>query len=67
MITTSNCCTRRCTHYLGIDSDGVEINERHYCEAYPKGIPSEIAFGQDKHLKVRADQKNEIVYEKFKE
>ena len=42
---------------------------RHYygqlkCLAYPDRIPEDIVFGKDKHLQVRDDQDNEIVYEK---
>jgi len=65
MILEPNCSKRRCRHYIGIaQPDGTEKSERPVCEAYPEMIPNDIAYGHDKHLKVRPDQKNDIVYEK---
>jgi hypothetical protein len=31
--------------------DGTEATEFVYCKAFPDGIPSEIAYGDNKHLK----------------
>ena len=65
MIETPNCWTRECKHYLGVrQPDNTEMSEMVYCLAYPEGIPDDIAYGSDKHLEVRTDQHNNIVYEK---
>jgi hypothetical protein len=64
MIKTPNCYIRKCKHYLGIKSDGSEETERVHCKAFPDEIPSEISFGNNKHLKKMKDQKNNIVFEK---
>jgi len=64
MIKEPNCYKRKCRFYLGITQpDGSELTERPYCAAYPDGIPDDIAYGKDKHLKVRNDQDNDIVFE----
>jgi len=66
MIETPKCYLRKCKHFLGIKQDkNKEITERPYCEAYPDGIPDDIAYGNDKHLEIRKDQKNDIVFEKL--
>lgn len=33
-------------------------------DAYPDGIPSDIAYGPDQHLEVRSDQNNKIIFKK---
>lgn len=47
-----------------IQPDGTEMTETVNCRAYPNVIPIEIAYGNDKHLTLRADQKNNYVFEK---
>jgi len=65
MIFEPKCFTRKCKHYLGvIQSDGTEMTEVNSCEAFPDGIPKDIAYGNNKHLKVLPNQKNDIIYEK---
>ena len=65
MLAEPNCHKRRCKHYLGvIQPDGTEMTETNYCEAFPDGIPAEIAYGNNKHLRPHPDQDNEIVFEK---
>ena len=65
MIIAPKCYERGCKHYIGIKQpDGTELSERPVCKAYPNGIPEDISYGDNKHLKVRDDQKNDIVYEK---
>ena len=49
MIEEPKCYTRKCKHFLGVKSDGLEINERVYCVAFPNRIPDEIAYGRNKH------------------
>lgn len=65
MIAESNCSKRKCKHFLGvIQANGTEMTETVNCMAYPQGIPTELAYGCDKHLVVRPDQKNNFVFEK---
>ena len=59
------CYKRKCKHYLGVlQPDGTERSEVPYCEAFPEGIPDEIAYGDNNHTTPLADQENEIVFEK---
>ena len=54
MLKTSNCETRGCKFYIGILNDSEpfsESKEVNYCEAFPKGIPDEIAYGDNDHTK----------------
>ncbi len=65
MIARPKCWERKCKHFIGAyQPDGTERTERVICKAYPKGIPYEVAYGNYKHLRVREDQDNEIVFEK---
>ena len=67
MIREPKCFNRKCKHNLRvIQPDGTEMIERNACDAYPEGIPNDIAYGNDLHLEVRPDQDNEIVFEKAK-
>jgi hypothetical protein len=44
------CWTRRCKHFRGVkQADGTEATEVNYCEAFPDGIPDEIAYGDNPH------------------
>ena len=64
MLEEPKCWTRKCRHYLGIiQPDGTEATEVNNCEAFPDGIPNEIAYGDNKHLEVFPNQKNDIIYE----
>ena len=49
---------------MGVKNDGDESTERPYCAAFPDGIPEEIAYGDNKHLKPIEGQGNDIVFEK---
>lgn len=65
MLRESDCAIRHCKHYLGIvQPDGTEMTEKHYCRAFPDGIPSEISYGGIKHVTKHPKQENDIVYEK---
>ena len=67
MLAEPKCWTRECKNYIGvIQPDGTELTETNSCKAFPKGIPIEIAYGNNKHLKPLKDQKNDVVYEKEK-
>ena len=64
MLAEPNCHKRKCKHFLGVKSDDeCELNERPYCEAFPNGIPPEIAYGNNPHSEPLPDQLNDIVYE----
>jgi len=65
MIQEPNCYKRKCKHFLGVKSDGLEKNERVYCVAFPDGIPDEIAYGDNKHLKPYKGDHG-IIYKKEK-
>ncbi len=67
MIKTPNCYTRACVNYLGIKNDGDETTERVYCKAFTDTIPTNIAFGRNKHLKPLPKQKNKIIFEEKEE
>ena len=64
MLEEPNCWSRRCKYYIGvIQPDGTEKTEVNYCEAFPDGIPHEIAYGENEHKQVHPNQDNDIVYE----
>ena len=67
MVDQPNCFKRKCVHFIGVyQPDGTERSEIVICEAYPEGIPNEIAYGDYPHIKVREDQDNDIVFETVK-
>ena len=54
MLLTPECWKRRCKHLQGVISDNEsdsnpEENERNVCDAFPDGIPDEIAYGDNPH------------------
>jgi len=66
MLGEPKCYTRNCTHFQGVKSDATddepEKNERNVCDAFPDGIPNEIAYGDNPHTgPVEGD--NGITYE----
>ena len=64
MLLEPKCSKRKCKHFIGVlQSDGTELTEKVVCEAYPKGIPDDIAYGNDLHTEIRDDQENEIIFE----
>ncbi len=65
MLIEPNCSKRECIHYRGpdINDDG---EEWHVCDAFPKGIPDEIAYGENLHLKPFPGD-NGIQYERDKD
>jgi hypothetical protein len=52
MLDIPSCFDRDCKHFIGVkqDEDG-ELSERVVCKAFPDGIPDEIAYGTNLHLK----------------
>ena len=66
MLAEPTCWTRKCKHYIGvIQPDGTEMTETNSCKAFPKGIPSEITYGDNRHTKPLSDQENDIIFEKI--
>jgi len=64
MLAEPKCFTRSCKHFLGAyQPDKTEESEIVICEAFPAGIPDEIAYGNNKHLTPYPGQENKIVYE----
>ena len=51
MLAEPTCHARHCKHFLGVRYLGeFEDSEVVYCSAFPDGIPSEIAYGDNLHL-----------------
>ena len=67
MIEEPTCYTRQCAFFEGVKwlGDG-EHTEVAYCKAFPGGIPNDIAFGQNKHLKPVKGQDSDIVFKNYK-
>ena len=64
MLAEPKCHIRKCRHYTGIvQPDGTEQTEVNACEAFPDGIPDEIAYGNNPHKKPLEGQGNDIVFE----
>ena len=52
MLEKPKCFERNCKHFWGVSQpDGTELSERVVCAAFPNGIPDEIAYGTNKHVK----------------
>ncbi len=65
MLGVPKCWDRKCKHFLGVlQPDGTEESEVNYCKAFKKGIPDEIAYGDNPHLVPLPGQGNELVYKK---
>lgn len=64
MIAEPKCSERGCIHLTGvIQPDGTELSERPCCNAFPLGIPDEIAYGDNKHMKEVEGQIKGYVYD----
>ena len=51
MLEEPMCRIRKCKYYDGVyQPDGTEPSERNVFKAFPKRLPSEIAYGRNKHL-----------------
>ncbi len=67
MLAEPRCFIRKCKNYLGvIQPDDIEQTETNNCTAFLDGIPEEISYGDNLHLKPLLYQKNDIVFEKEK-
>jgi hypothetical protein len=50
MLAPVKCAERGCRHFRGFwQSDGTEGTEVAVCKAFPRGIPPDIAFGDNPH------------------
>lgn len=50
MLKQPQCSIRRCIHLMDVfQPDGTEKDERPACRAFPRGIPDEIAYGNNPH------------------
>lgn len=68
MIDEPRCFSRNCKHFIGvIQPDETELSEKVACKAFPKGIPMEIAYGDNLHKTPLSNQDNDIVFEPIKE
>jgi hypothetical protein len=64
-IIEPRCRERQCKWFEGVrELEGTEASQVVVCPAYPKGIPSEIAYGPNKHLTLRGDEEAQVHYEK---
>jgi len=50
MLAEPKCSMRSCVHFRGVKRpDGTEASEVVFCEAFPDGIPDDIAYGDNPH------------------
>ena len=64
MIIEPRCSLRRCKHLIGIiQPDGSELSEVCACAAFPRGIPVDIAYGENLHSEVQPGQVGVYVFE----
>ncbi len=59
-----NCIKRKCVNYVGEFENVTGTWSKHFCKAFLSGIPDEIAYGNNLHLKPLKNQGNKIVYRK---
>ena len=64
MLAEPKCYTRNCRHFTGvIQPDDTEMTETNACDAFPDGIPDEIAYGDNDHSEPLPGQGHDIVFE----
>lgn len=65
MMTQPRCSVRQCIFFEGIAemAPGDETSQVPVCAAFPKGIPADISYGENKHLTVQPGQDAKITYE----
>lgn len=58
MLLEPNCSKRRCKYYIGVKMmiEADESSETHTCQAFPEGIPGDIAYGSNPHVEVHPEQ-----------
>ena len=62
MLKEPTCSERGCKHFLGLKRhDGPETEDQVICEAFPDGIPDEIAYGeQPAHVPIPRRPRNSV-------
>lgn len=65
MIQEPKCFTRGCRWFIGVKKlkKGDESSEVVICAAFKKGIPNDIAYGDNLHLSKREDQSGNYTFE----
>jgi len=63
------CFTRNCVHFVGVKNriEGDDLSHVNFCNAFPDGIPDDIAYGDNLHTEPLKNQGNEIVFKKAEE
>lgn len=56
------CYTRKCKWFIGVETSD-RLTPYLVCKAFPKGIPHEIAYGENQHNAVIDSQAGEYVFE----
>jgi hypothetical protein len=68
MIQEPKCSIRKCVYFQGVSQpDGTEMSEVVVCQAFPDGIPDEIAYGGNLHTAPFPGQVNDIVFKESKD
>ena len=62
MLVVPRCWERKCKHFEGASS-GPEQDQFVKCAAFPRGVPNDIAYGNDLHLEPQKGDGG-ITYEK---
>ncbi len=63
-LTEPSCSKRECANYIGEFSNTADTWSRPFCRGFISGIPHEIAYGDNLHLKPLKKQGNNFVYER---
>lgn len=63
LLLRCNCQERKCKHFIGELFDNQNDLMLDLCNAFPSGIPDEIAYGDELHIQPLAGQENNIVFE----
>jgi len=65
MLEEPTCSKRNCKYFLGVKWLGKnEITEVLICNAFPKGIPSKVAYGDNNHSKKIKGQTGDFIFER---
>jgi len=49
MLAETQCSIRNCKHFGGLTTEE-EVGQSYMCDAFPDGIPDDIAYGDNLHL-----------------
>lgn len=64
MLKPPRCYTRKCIHFIGVNGVDDESQDKVVCNAFPEGIPDEVAWGENLHLQMLPGD-NGITFEKM--